>query len=522
MADSPALVADRVAEAGREEHVEHFDVIIVGAGLSGIGAAYHLQKECPTKSYVILEGRNALGGTWDLFRYPGVRSDSDMYTLGYRFRPWRNAKAIADGPSILRYLCDTANEYGIDRHIRYGHRAKLASWSSAEARWTVEISRSDGKTVRLRCNFLSMCSGYYDYAEGYMPGWPGMERFNGEIVHPQKWPDDLDCKDKRVIVIGSGATSVTLVPAMAETAGHVVMLQRSPSYLLELPSEDFIANWLRGKVPERLAYTLVRWKNVLMAMYLYTKARRKPEKTKRWLMDLAQEALGPNYDVAKHFAPRYNPWEQRLCFIPDGDLFRALRSGKASMVTDEIEAFTEKGVRLRSGQELEADIIVTATGLKVQLMGGMEVCVDGERVNLAQTMTYKGMMYSDVPNLASSFGYTNASWTLKSDLTAEYVCRLLKHMDAGGYATCIARKRDASITEQPAVDFSSGYIQRALNVLPKQGSKRPWRLHQNYALDMVEFRFASVEDGTMEFARAKKPVPEKATERAVQPPIHSR
>lgn len=504
MGKSAALVADGPPSAGVQPGMEHFDVLIVGAGLSGIGAAYHLQKECPKKSYLILESRNAMGGTWDLFRYPGVRSDSDMYTLGYRFRPWREAKAIADGPSIQQYISETAKEYGIDRKIRYGHRAKVASWSSADALWTVEVTGPEGKTVWQTCNFLYTCSGYYDYAEGYMPGWPGMERFGGTIVHPQKWPENLDYKGKRVIVIGSGATSVTLVPAMAEKAKHVVMLQRSPTYILALPSEDFIANRLRGKVPVRLAYNLVRWKNVLIGMYLYNKARQKPEKTKQWILRLAQKALGPDCDVAKHFSPRYNPWEQRLCLIPDGDLFRAIRDGKASVVTDEIETFTEKGLRLRSGEELKADIIVTATGLKVQLMGGMEVRVDGAQVRLSRAMAYKGMMYSDVPNLASSFGYTNASWTLKSDLTAEYVCRLLKHMGSGGYDTCTPRKRDASIAEEPAIDFSSGYIQRALDVLPKQGSKRPWRLYQNYALDLLEFRFAALDDGTMEFTRVSK------------------
>jgi monooxygenase len=498
------VAEDGVRIAGDPGRTEHFDVVIVGAGLSGIGAAYHLQVECPKKSYVILEGRKALGGTWDLFRYPGVRSDSDMYTLGYRFRPWKEAKAIADGPAISKYIRETAEEYGIDRKIRYGHQVKAAAWSSADARWTVEAATAEGQAVRCTCNFLYMCSGYYDYAGGYMPGWPGMENFRGQIVHPQKWPEGLDYKDKRVIVIGSGATSVTLVPAMAETAKHVVMLQRSPSYILALPGKDMVAEWLRGKVPAGLAYTIVRWKNVFVGMYLYKQSRSKPEKITKWLLGLAKKALGPGVDVEKHFTPRYKPWDQRLCFVPDADLFRAIKSGKASVETDEIETFTEKGVRLKSGEELEADIIVTATGLKVQLMGGMEVCVDGQRVKLSRALTYKGMMYSDVPNLASSFGYTNASWTLKSDLTAEYVCRLLKHMDAGGFAYCTPRKGSEEIVEEPAIDFSSGYIQRAMDVLPKQGSKRPWKLHQNYALDLLEFRFGSVEDGVMEFTAGKK------------------
>jgi len=504
MADRAAAAEGAPLGADGKKGIEHFDVLIVGAGLSGIGAAYHLQTECPKKTYLILEGRNAIGGTWDLFRYPGVRSDSDMYTLGYRFRPWREAKAIADGPSILRYIRETAQEHGIDRKIRYGHQVKAARWSSADAEWTVETAKTDGSVVRLTCNFLYMCSGYYDYAGGYMPGWPGMENFRGQIVHPQKWPENLDYKDKRVAVIGSGATSVTLVPAMAEAAKHVYMVQRSPSYVLALPSQDAVATWLRGKVPAGLAYSIVRWKNVFIAMFLFQKSRRTPEKIKAWILGLAKKSLGQDYDVAKHFTPSYNPWDQRLCFIPDADLFRAIKCGKASMVTDEIESFTENGLRMRSGEEIEADIIVTATGLKVQLMGGMEVWVDGAQATLARAMSYKGMMYSDVPNLASSFGYTNASWTLKSDLTAEYVCRLLKHMDAGEFACCTPRKRDESIAEEPAIDFSSGYIQRAKDVLPKQGSKRPWKLHQNYALDLLEFRFATVDDGTMEFKRAEK------------------
>jgi len=504
MGGMATVVEEGARITGNERGTEHFDVILVGAGLSGIGAAYHLQKEFPKKNYVILEGRKTMGGTWDLFRYPGIRSDSDMYTLGYRFRPWREAKAIADGPSILNYIRETAQDYGIDRKIRYGCRAKRATWSAEAAKWTLEVAGDGGATTRMTCDFLYMCSGYYDYAGGYMPGWPGMERFGGTIVHPQKWPEGLDYTGKRVVVIGSGATAVTLVPAMTDKAEHVVMLQRSPSYVLALPGKDMVAEWLRGKVPAGLAYMIVRWKNVLVAMYLYQQSRKHPEKIKKWILGLAKKSLGPNFDVAKHFTPRYNPWDQRLCFVPDEDLFRAIRSGKASVVTDEIETFTEKGLKLKSGEELAADIIVTATGLKVQLMGGMEVWVDGKQIQFPKTLAYKGMMYSDVPNLVSTFGYTNASWTLKADLTAEYVCRLLKHMEAGHYDVCTPRKRENNIQEEPAIDFSSGYIQRAMDVLPKQGSKRPWRLHQNYALDLLEFRYSNVDDGTMEFSRVKK------------------
>ena len=503
MSDSAAAVESAPLFAGDAQGIEHFDVLIVGAGLSGIGAAYYLQAKCPSKSFAILEGRNTMGGTWDLFRYPGVRSDSDMYTLGYQFRPWREAKAIADGPSILNYVRETARDYGIERKIRYGHRATRASWSSPEGRWTVEAARADGKSVQFTTNFLYMCSGYYDYAEGYMPGWPGMERYRGRIVHPQQWPTDLEYAGKRIVVIGSGATAVTLVPALAESAAHVTMLQRSPTYIVARPSEDFIANWLRRKVSARLAYGLVRWKNVLLQMYFYNLARRKPGKTKKGILHLVKKALGPEYDVEKHFSPRYNPWDQRLCLIPDADLFLALRAGKASVVTDEIASFTEKGLRLQSGDELEADIIVTATGLKLKLLGGMELMVDGVAATPSRAMTYKGMMYSEIPNLASAFGYTNASWTLKADLTAEYVCRLLNYMDARGYGYCTPRRRDPSITEEPAVNFTSGYIQRASDVLPKQGSKKPWKLHQNYALDLLNLRFARIDDGTMEFTRIK-------------------
>jgi monooxygenase len=501
MSHSVAPVERAILPAGAAGAVEHFDVLIVGAGLSGIGAAHHLKTESPSRTFAILEGREAIGGTWDLFRYPGVRSDSDMYTLGYYFRPWPGAKAIADGPSILSYIRETARETGIDRSIRYGHQVTLASWSSQDALWTVEAILPDLSIARFTTNFLYMCSGYYDYAEGYMPGWPGMERFGGRVVHPQQWPEDLDCKGKRFVVIGSGATAVTLVPALAQEAAHVIMLQRSPTYVVARPAEDAIASWLRRVLPARLAYGLVRWKSVLLGLYFYNLTRRKPSRTKKMILDLTRKELGPDYDVDKHFSPRYNPWDQRLCLVPDSDLFAAIRSGKASVVTDEIETFTEGGIRVKSGDELKADIIVTATGLKLKLLGGMRVTVDGAPVAPSRAMTYKGMMFSEIPNLASTFGYTNASWTLKADLTAQYVCRLLNYMDAHGYHYCTPRRRDPSIVEEPAINFTSGYFQRGKDVLPKQGSKRPWRLHQNYALDMLDLRFSPVDDGTMEFTR---------------------
>ncbi|MEA2839672.1 MAG: monooxygenase [Methylobacteriaceae bacterium] len=478
---------------------EHFDVLIVGAGLSGIAAGYHLQTKCPGKSYVILEGREGIGGTWDLFRYPGIRSDSDMYTLGYNFRPWPGAKAIADGPSILKYVQDTAQENGIDKHVRFHHRAMRAEWSSRDARWIVEAQRS-GQTVRFSCNFLFMCSGYYDYAAGYTPDFPESDSFGGRLIHPQHWPKELDYAGKRVVVIGSGATAVTLVPAMAEKAAHVTMLQRSPTYVVSRPSEDSIAHSLRRKLPAMLAYQLVRWKNVLLGMWFFRLARRKPEKVKAGIIALARQQLGPDYDVATHFTPRYNPWDQRLCLVPDGDLFREIKAGRVSVVTDNIDRFTKGGIRLKSGQELAADIIVTATGLKMKLFSGLDVLVDGIRVDLANTMSYKGMMFSGVPNFAAAFGYTNASWTLKADLTCEYVCRLLRYMDRRGYRQCMP-KRDASVAEVPWLDFTSGYVQRALDQLPRQGAKKPWKLYQNYARDLMALRFGSINDSAMQFSK---------------------
>ncbi|HET7887236.1 MAG TPA: NAD(P)/FAD-dependent oxidoreductase [Bradyrhizobium sp.] len=483
------------------QKTEHFDVVIIGAGLSGIGAGYHLQQKCAGKSYVILEGRDCIGGTWDLFRYPGIRSDSDMFTLGYSFKPWTDPKAIADGPSILKYVRETAAENGIDKKIRFRHRVKRASWSTPDARWTVEAERGEGTgdIVRFTCNFLFSCSGYYRYADGYMPEFAGRDDFKGPIIHPQKWPDKLDYAGKRVVVIGSGATAVTLVPAMAERAAHVTMLQRSPTYVVSRPAQDRLAIFLREKFGKSVAYHAIRWRNVLLGLAFFQFARRRPERFKRMVLGGVRLALGPDYDIA-NFNPSYNPWDQRLCLVPDGDLFRSIREKRASVVTAEIDRFTASGIRLKDGSELAADIIVTATGLVLQLLGGMETVVDGRTIDFAKTMNYKGMMYSDVPNLASAFGYTNASWTLKCDLTCEYVCRLLNYMDRHGYRQCVPHNVDPSIELLPALEFSSGYVQRAIATLPKQGSKRPWRLFQNYALDIVALRFGRVDDGVMKYS----------------------
>jgi monooxygenase len=489
---------------------EHFDVLIVGAGLSGVGAGWHLQNAAPDRSYVILEGREAIGGTWDLFRYPGIRSDSDMYTLGYAFKPWTEAKAIADGPSILKYVRETARDFGIDEHIRYGHKATSAAWSSEHACWTVEARKSDGTTAKITANFVFLCGGYYSYEAGYAPEFPGAERFKGEIVHPQAWPERLDYAGKRVVVIGSGATAVTLVPAMAETAAHVTMLQRSPTYVVSRPAEDEMANRLRKWLPAMAAYNLIRWRNVLFGMWFFRLARNKPDAVKQNIIDMVRAQLGPDYDVGRHFTPSYNPWDQRLCLVPDADLFQAIKQGRAEVVTDHVESFTEGGIRLKSGAELKADIIVTATGLNLQVMNGLSLTVDGRAVDPGQTLSYKGMMYEDVPNLASAFGYTNASWTLKCDLTCEYVCRLLNHMRRTGLRQVTPHNDDPTIERQPWLDFSSGYVRRAMEKFPKQGSKAPWRLHQNYAMDLMSLRYAKLEDGVLKFSN---PAPAKARAR---------
>jgi monooxygenase len=483
---------------------EYFDVLIMGAGLSGIDAGYHLQKFCPKKSYVILEQRERIGGTWDLFRYPGVRSDSDMFTMGFSFRPWLNSKAIAPGEDIRNYLLETARDEGIDRHIRFRHRVRRVSWSSEDAMWTVEgIRRSpDGREepVTLTCNFLFSCAGYYRYEAGYLPDFPEMARFKGRVVHPQAWPEDLNYAGKRVLIVGSGATAVTLMPAMAKTARHVTILQRSPTYIVSMPEQDAIANRLRRFLPTKLAYTLSRWKNIAYMMYVYQLAMGYPDFVKSGIMKQAQRALGPDYDVATHFNPRYNPWEQRLCLVPDGDFFRAIRTGRASVVTGLIERFTEKGIRLQSGEELDADIVVTATGLVLQAFGGAELEVNGQRVDLGNALAYKGVMVSGVPNCASVFGYINASWTLKADLICRYVCRLVNVMDKKGMRQVTPRNGHETAAAPFVERFSSGYVQRAVGSWPKQGSKAPWRVHQNYVRDLFSLRWGRVDNAALAFS----------------------
>jgi cation diffusion facilitator CzcD-associated flavoprotein CzcO len=479
---------------------EPLDVLVVGAGLSGIAAGYHLQTQCPTRTYAILESRDAIGGTWDLFRYPGIRSDSDMHTLGFSFKPWKGAKAIADGPSILEYIRETAREYGIDRKIRFGHRVERASWSSDTATWSVEARRTDtGELVHLTCRFLMMCSGYYDYAAGHTPVFPGTERFGGRIVHPQKWTDDVEYAGKRVVVIGSGATAVTLVPELAKKAAHVTMLQRSPTYILSLPAVDVVAKWLERRLPSDVAYGVTRWKNVGMGMAMFKLCRRFPERAKKLLVEQARRSLGPDVDVDTHFTPTYHPWDQRLCLVPDGDLFEAVKSGRADVVTDRIATFTETGLALESGKSLDADLVVTATGLELLLLGDVKLTVDGKAIEVGKTLNYRGTMLSDVPNLAIALGYTNASWTLKADLVCEFMCRLLNHMEKAGYRKCVARP-EQGMPEEPLLDFSSGYVQRAIPRMPKQGPKAPWRLYQNYLLDLLGFRYGKVEDGVIQLS----------------------
>ena len=482
--------------------LEHFDVLIVGAGISGIGAACHLQKNCPGKTYLIVEARAAPGGTWDLFRYPGIRSDSDMYTLGYAFKPWTHPRAIADAPQILDYLKETVAEHQLEPHMRYGHKVVSAKWSTARARWEVEIEQqATGDSILLSCDFLHMCSGYYNYEHGYMPEFEGTECFNGPIIHPQHWPEDLDYQGKRVVVIGSGATAVTLVPALAKTAAHVTMLQRSPTYVVSRPAEDRFANKLREFLPGKLAYFIIRWRNILFQRVIYERCRKYPRQAQARIIAMVRDELGPQYDVDTHFTPTYYPWDQRLCLVPDGDMFKAIREGRASVVTDHIDCFTGNGLRLKSGKELQADIIVTATGLELQFLSDVVFTVDGEVLEPGRALSYKGMMVSGVPNMALSAGYTNASWTLKCDLTCDYVCRLLNYMDRHGYRICTPVNRDPNLEVEAYMSLSSGYIQRALDKFPRQGARAPWKLYQNYIRDIFALRFGRLADGVMEFSR---------------------
>ncbi len=481
---------------------EHIDVLIVGAGVSGIGCAYHLQSEQPNKRYLILEARGATGGTWDLFRYPGIRSDSDLHTFGYEFKPWVNEKAIADGPAILDYIRETAAENGIDRHIRLGHRVVRASWSSEQARWTVEVNLSEtGETVQISCDWLFCAGGYYRYDEGYTPHFEGVGRFRGQVVHPQHWPEDLDYDGKRVVVIGSGATAVTLIPAMAERAAHITMLQRSPTYVISVPEKDPIANLLRRVLKPRTAYALTRKKNIWLQKTSYALSQSRPKLARRLLRAGVKRQLPEGFAVDTHFNPRYQPWDQRLCAVPDGDLFKTISTGRASMLTDTIETFTEHGIKLASGAEVEADIIVTATGLNMLAFGGIELVVDDRPVELPQTMAYKAMMLSDVPNFAFAIGYTNSSWTLKVDLVCEYFGRLLAYMDEHGYDSCVAHNDDPTITTRPLMDFGAGYVQRSVHELPRQGSRLPWSMAMSYAQDVKNLRQGAIEDPALRFSR---------------------
>ena len=483
--------------------VNHVDVLIIGAGLSGIGAASHLEREAPNKSYAILESRGAMGGTWDLFRYPGIRSDSDMHTLGYSFKPWKHDRAIADGPAILDYIRETAREYDVEKHIRYNHRATKISWDSSRALWTVSIEKQGASAGTISCNFIYSCTGYYRYDKGYTPDFPDIEQFKGQVIHPQLWPEDLDYADKNVVVIGSGATAITVVPEMAKTAKHVTMLQRSPTYVVSRPGRDAFALRMDRWLPSRLAYLVTRWKNVSMQALIYQYSRRRPQKMKEFLLALTRRELSGKVDVDTHFNPKYNPWDQRLCLVPDSDLFRSLRRGTSSVVTDHIQRFTKTGIKLESGDLLKADIVVTATGLELLPMGGMEIEVDGKTMVLPDTLGYRGMMLSDIPNFVLAAGYTNASWTLKCDLTSEYVCRMLNHMDKKGFAYCVPRNRDPAMERVSFLDLASGYVDRSIDRFPKQGLKSPWKLYQNYLLDILSLRFGAMNDKELEYGKVK-------------------
>ncbi len=485
---------------------EHFDVVIVGAGISGISTAWHLQDRCPTKSYVILERRENIGGTWDLFKYPGIRSDSDMFTLGFRFKPWESAKSIADGESIWNYINEAADENGIRKHIRTGHRVQSVDWSDADNRWTVNVEH-DGEAKQITASFLSVCSGYYNYDEGYSPEFPGAENFKGQIVHPQHWPEDLDYAGKTMVVIGSGATAITLIPSLVNGGvGHVTMLQRSPTYVGSLPLVDPVAVKTNKYLPKNLAHFVNRWKQIGYSTGQYQVARRFPSVFKQFLRKMGTRRLPQGFDYDKHFSPSYAPWDERVCLAPNGDLFKAIRSGKAGVVTDTIDTFTETGIKLTSGEELQADIIVTATGLNMQLFGGAVAYRNGEPIDLSESMTYKGLMLSGVPNMAITFGYTNASWTLKADLVSEFICRVLNYMDANGFDRVEPQHPGGSVDELPFMDFTPGYFRRAMDTLPKSGSEAPWKLKQNYFFDMRTIRYGKVDEESLLFTKHRAAV----------------
>jgi monooxygenase len=493
---------DPTTASGRTQ----LDVAIVGAGLSGVGAAHYLKTECPWAHYAIFESRDAIGGTWDLFRYPGIRSDSDMHTLGYSFRPWDGEKSIADGDSILQYIKDTARESGVDAYIRFNQRIIAADWSTTDSLWHITAERTDtAETTEVTASFLFSCTGYYRYDHGYLPDFRGMSDFAGTIVHPQAWPEGLDYAGKRIVVIGSGATAVTLVPALARSADHVTMLQRSPTYIASLPEKSPVVAMLRKILPARQAGSAAKWFHAIVTQAFYQLSRKYPKLVRRMLAKGLKRQLPPGYDIATHFAPRYDPWDQRFCAVPNGDLFKALSTGAASVVTDQIQQFTEKGLLLASGEEMEADIIITATGLELLFLGGISLSVDREHVDPASRLTYKGMMIEGVPNLALAMGYTNASWTLKCDLTCDYVCRLLNHMRAHGLSECVARNREASTASGPILGLTSGYIQRSVHLLPKQGTTAPWKVHQSYLRDYRALKRSNVDDSNMEFSRPPTP-----------------
>ncbi len=480
----------------------HKDIVVVGAGISGIAAGYNLQKSCPNKSFAILEGREALGGTWDLFKYPGIRSDSDMHTLGFRFKPWVHKKSIADGPSILEYLNETVDEYDLREKIIYNQKVIASNWVSEKSIWELSVEDNGQKTT-MTCNFLFLCGGYYSYDKPFMPEFPNQDDFNGTLIHPQFWDESLDCSNKRVVVIGSGATAVTLVPAIAETAKHVTMLQRSPSYVVSAPGEDSWSLALNKILPIKITYFLIRWKNILRTSLGFFLARKYPVKVKEKLIDLVKEELGAEFDVEKHFTPSYKPWDQRMCLVPDSDLFNAIKDNRASVVTDTIDCFKHNGITLNSGESLEADIIVSATGIELNALNDINVSIDGEKVEANNKLSYKGMMLSGVPNLAFSFGYVNASWTLRADLTCEYVCRLLNQMDKQGASACVPEEDPNALVDDDYIDFTSGYVQRALDRMPKQGKKSPWRNYQNYLKDIFYVRLFSIKDSTLRFYNPK-------------------